>query len=45
MEEAGHCLVCWENDLIFQTNSLTVTHVKDKYFYILIVGEQMEQPG
>jgi hypothetical protein len=27
------------------TNSLTMTHVKEKYLYILIVGGQMEQPS
>ena len=32
-------------DLILATNSLTVTHVKDKYFYILIVEGKMEQQG
>jgi len=34
-----------DKDLIFPTNSLIVTHVNDKYFYILIVERQMEQPG
>jgi hypothetical protein len=32
-------------DLILPTKSLTVTHVKDKYFYILIIEGKMEQQG
>jgi len=32
-------------DFICPTNSLIVTHVKDKSFYILIVGGQIEQPS